>query len=873
MKKALLILSGVIALASCAKVNTLDSTVNQGKEGPIGFMMEQKNMVKSETALQKAGHNNFGVFAYKSTDKVNNIMSDYLVGYHDETNAYSESGTTVGDATGVFDGKSQWMYEGLGHAEFTGTYAGERVNPGTQYASNVANQYLRYWDMAAEYTCFYAYAPYVNTDYRHQTVSYVDGQAVGTSSDTYVMTIPNGTLRHGYDNADEYEFMYAWTKVEKASYGHDVALHFKRLNAKVNIKFWEDINGYSVRIIDVDPTHSVSAVPAIKDGTSGNYGYKLGKIYTENGAKIQFYPATSAAPAVLQYAGTTTSNPLNFVAPDAAKIGDTRLTATSSPTTYYAIPKGSDDGVLANGADKITDFGTLNTDLKLTGLTFHVSYELISTTGEVITVKDATVFVPTTFTNWKENTHYTYIFKITKNSNGTTDSDVDPDPESPEVPTEPGLYPIVFDNCVVEDWNENESEHVISDELAKSYHNITLGTYSLVNGDVIVEIANGDNYLDHEVVYDAYDSAAPENGGVEVSGPDAVKVTYDATNKKVVVASGAAAGLYTVTYHCPEADVYANHPRTWTAQFIVGSAYVVNTNLDEVGTKGLAASALSISATQDGSDFTPTAAQLSIEYPVNIPDAVKNLVKISTDGSKVEVAPAAAPGTYKLVLKIDEGVGVKVAEKVFTVKNYQFALDHKTVYNQDGGNTVTATALPTVPNVASAEYTVTGGFTVSGNTIDIPNDTDEGEYTVTLTVNKDTASEVQYEAKFTVQNTYTVSLSKSTLNVTVGAANAAEYGSDFIKITSTKNGVADEISATTAAKYTVPALDADMYNIEFVPAVAESGTVGDPDYVAPVPAYIKLQVKKTVAAASYTVLYTGQITPAKTASAAFVIQK
>ena len=120
-------------------------------------------------------------------------------------------------------------------------------------------------------------------------------------------------------------------------------------------------------------------------------------------------------------------------------------------------------------------------------------------------------------------------------------------------------------------------------------------------------------------------------------------------------------------------------------------------------------------------------------------------------------------------------------------------------------------------------------------------------------MNKGTDEEVVYTKTFNVANQYSVALSKNTLNTTVGAANAAEYGTDFITVTSTKNQVADAVSAELAAKYTITGLAADTYKF-FVDGTA-----------------IKLQVKKSVAAGSYTVVYTGQSD--KTATATFVIQK
>lgn len=75
------------------------------------------------------------------------------------------------------------------------------------------------------------------------------------------------------------------------------------------------------------------------------------------------------------------------------------------------------------------------------GLTMKVDYTLISTdnSGETINVKGATVKVPKDYTNWEENHHYTYIFKITDSTNGSTGGN------------STGLKPIVFDAIVSEE--------------------------------------------------------------------------------------------------------------------------------------------------------------------------------------------------------------------------------------------------------------------------------------------------------------------------------------------------------------------------------------------------------------------------------------
>lgn len=866
MKKSLFFAVAATVLSGCASDELVDVSVpNTGtSHSDIRFTTSQKNTTRAQK-LNEAGHYNFGVFGYKSTDKVNNIMADYLVGYYDVANGYgTQTGYTFGDQEGNLDGQSYWMYEGMGSAEYNGTYAGETVNPGTTFASNVANQYLRYWDNAADYTCFYAYAPYVNNTATGKTVTYVDGQAVGTSTDKYVLTIPNGTIKHGYDKADELEFMYAWTKVTKSNYGHDVALNFNRLNAKVNIKFWEDIPGYSVRIIDLNSTYSVSAVPAIKKEGEGNYGYKLGKIYSENGAKIQFYPEATTAtdPTLKQYEGTTVSTPIKFNAPTAAQIGESRVDATPSATTYYAIPKGSADDVLKDGADTYADTKAVDADLALTGLTFHVSYELISTTGEVITVKDATVFVPKEYVNWKTNTHYTYIFKITKDSNGTTDNTIDPKPEDPEVPTEPSLYPIVFDNCTVVDWKENVTEWEITDTETLSYHNVVLDKYSVTNGaatDITITITNDDKDLVHPVDMNNVVVKDPSGSVVATS-------VYTPGESTIHVPANAASGVYTVTYTCPTADVYANHPKTWTANFVVGNVYTLTTNLDEVGTHGLAASALSISATKDGATYTPAVADLSIEYPINLSDAEKALVTVSTDGTKVEVAATAVPGKYKLICTnnyVTEGgvvVPAKVAEKVFEVKDYQFILSTYAVGL--GASPVVINA--TCPGTGVLSMTAATGITVddAAKTISVANTAAEGTYTVTYTVQGSTVSEVQYQKTFTVANTYAVSLNKTVLQRDLGRANEAAQGTDAITITTLKNG---EASTGETAKLKVK-LGATDVTSNFTIVCVQAG-----DPAADTNTYTLKVNKEADVNVVYTVEYTGQA--GKVVTADFTVQK
>lgn len=436
MKKGITYLSFLLFMGSCAQDSLVETTGPELtlRQKTISFSAAKSNLTRA-SKLQEYGHLNFGVFGYKSTDDVHPVIENYLVGYNDTANHRGyymtlETQTTLGDWEEIVDGKSFWAYEHLGSADYTYIGSDGYVQATeTAMMSNHANQVLRFWDLEAPTTTFYAYAPYVN------------GAGTGTFDNaTKQLSLPEGTLSDGYDQPTSCEYMYAATTVAKDDYGKDVWLLFRRLNAKVNIKFYEEIDGYSIQMIDLLPGKydDVQATPAIENEGK----YTAGEYFSNTGVNIDFSTSVSN-PQVTHVSSVKEANtrPLVFKEPVEEAIGVTRETASASPTTYYAIPKNN-----------------------TTGFTFHVSFVLTSTTGEKITVKNATVFVPSDHCNWQANHAYTYIFKITKNTSGSTDPEKDDtiDPTDPTVDPEIALYPIVFDAAKVDDWTLEESEYEIN---------------------------------------------------------------------------------------------------------------------------------------------------------------------------------------------------------------------------------------------------------------------------------------------------------------------------------------------------------------------------------------------------------------------------
>ncbi len=453
MKKQVLFALATMVLASCSSDGLVNNSSSGGGEAPIAFSVEKKNITRAgETStlpsLESTGHYNFGVWAYKVKGSNSQlVMKNYLVGYSNETDkkGYEHSGcstwaATIGDQD---DHTSPWFYENLGTSEYTYTGTdGYYKNDDTDAAfmSANANQYLRYWDLAYTNTNFYAYAPY-----RKAGVTFDETNKK--------ITVAHSAQTAGYDDPSLQEFMYDGAQATNAEL-KDVKLQFKHLGAQVNLRFYESVRGYRVEIIDVTTDGTgIQATPATKSGDT----YTKADYYTTCGATIDYSTITTPTATVNHTGATTTQANLKFTIPGTSN-GLTNITAPVTGISYNVIPEDIDDPSNQTYAVSPTVYYPVaQPEESEVGFTFHVSYKLIAEdNGEEITVKDARVYVPAKsgsdfIAAWQPNTKYTYTFKITESSTGST-SPTDPTITDPKVPTTPQVYPIVFDGATIEDY-------------------------------------------------------------------------------------------------------------------------------------------------------------------------------------------------------------------------------------------------------------------------------------------------------------------------------------------------------------------------------------------------------------------------------------
>lgn len=209
---------------------------------------------------------------------------------------------------------------------------------------------------------------------------------------------------------------------EKDKFGKDVKFTFRSTGTKVSVEIFETIPGYNIKEIkfyQADDTETETSNQPVLYASSacfasseetGTGTMKLTFNKTSVTTKLTVdNPTTGTETKYLEFTGFS-------VGPD-NPLGTDKTSATKSGAIYVS-PTNIEDG-----------------------LTMKVDYTLISTdnSGETINVKGATVKVPKDYTNWEPNHHYTYIFKITDSTNGSTGGN------------STGLKPIVFDAIVSEE--------------------------------------------------------------------------------------------------------------------------------------------------------------------------------------------------------------------------------------------------------------------------------------------------------------------------------------------------------------------------------------------------------------------------------------
>ena len=470
MKTKYFILAAVagMTLASCSSdefVGDISPTTSQvtNDTEAINFSFNLQNTTRAgefvgATAAEKLG-GMFVVEGTKGTEQTNSpsttvVFDNYLVGYD-----YNSAGTTETNT-------NNWEYVGK-QTGITG-----RMTAPTWTAlhgtGTAQAQTVKYWDYSTDQYDFIAWSTGLREAVTDAAVA--DSKVKVTRINTGSTLASNGFQLTAASAADLMQCYYTdINTVLKAKYGDPVTLTFRNMAAKVRIALYETVPGYSIKEVkfytsDANPT----APTDLGTGTTTTATlFTMGSdVLPQSGEVTVFYPhigkthrdATptktedynKASVTVGEVTGGATSTKQGFgvltdqygAAESHEAAGDIYL-GRSLPNATYA----------GSSADNFYTAVIPNTNGK--PLTLRVDYTLVSTDGsdEEIKVYGAKAVVPATYTVWQPNYAYTYVFKISDNSNGWT-SQTNTDPK--------GLFPITFDAVVTNFVDANAEQATIT---------------------------------------------------------------------------------------------------------------------------------------------------------------------------------------------------------------------------------------------------------------------------------------------------------------------------------------------------------------------------------------------------------------------------
>ena len=427
MKKKLFFAAvAIVALASCSDNEFIGdnspTTQQENAADEIQFAFNVKNTTRAD------------LYGADAADK---LGGEFIV------LGVKGDGTGV-DQTTVFKSYTvNWTANTAGKTE-SNTADWEYVNRSNYFGLSGA-QAIKYWDYS---TTAYDFAAYSvgkgNTLIKSGDLA---ANKILASEITYATSSPEAvagfTLKGSREDLTEC-YITDMKTVAKADYGKEVELEFRSLATKVRMAIYETIPGYSVKDVKFYSTDQGATIAAANYASAtsatligaafyagGEYKVTYPKIGSGNSGDSDYKKAhVSITSTGYTTATTQTFGTLNYT---------TGEDALATGGSIYLKRASNDPSFAGTG----TYYQTVLPKEEGTVLEMCVDYTLVSTDGsaEEITVHGAKAFVPAVYTKWMPNYAYTYIFKISDNSNGYTN----PDGTDPA-----GLYPITFDAIVLD---------------------------------------------------------------------------------------------------------------------------------------------------------------------------------------------------------------------------------------------------------------------------------------------------------------------------------------------------------------------------------------------------------------------------------------
>lgn len=531
MNKFFIAAASALALASCSSddfLGEIQGNEQNGATSAINFGGDTGKITRAtETGATAAGllENNFVVVGFKGskTDAANNetyAFDHYNVNFNKDSKNSTESN------------RAGWEYVNQ-DMKVKGT------KPAASLAqSGASQQTIKYWDHSCKSYDFIAFSMGKGAASEYATPTHVDKDKLATAA--YTLTGNVNTLSECYISDMK-------TVTEPNYNDASVSMSFRHLASKVRMALFETVPGYVISDVKfyTDATSTTTDNPEgtligefNNSGTLTVYFPTTGTDHAAekdyNKAHVKFTASTTAGETgVLDSKGFGAVN-YNNQAEGTINAGSTYLSQNAATPSYCGA--GYQNVLPSEGA--------------ASAITLRIDYKLTSVDGskETINVKGATATVPAEYTEWKSGYAYTYIFKISQNTNGSTGG------------TSTGLTAISFDAVVVDDEANGLQETITT----VSDNSIT--TYGYKDNKVTT---NGNEYVNGTDIY-----ATVYSAGATVAPQKLYTVTLEDGATQTINEASVANALVKGTNDTAK--------KTWTVTDYAGKKMVVTETADGV---------------------------------------------------------------------------------------------------------------------------------------------------------------------------------------------------------------------------------------------------------------------------------------------------
>lgn len=539
MNKFFIAAASALALASCSSddfLGEIQGNEQNGATSAINFGGDTGKITRATSTGNEAAElleNNFVVVGFKGskTDEANNetyAFDHYNVNFKD------------GSAFSTESNRAGWEYVNQ-DMKVKGT---EPAAPLAQ--GGASQQTIKYWDHSCASYDFIAFSMGKGAASKYATPTHVDKAHLATAA--YTLT--------GNVNALSECYISDMTTVTEPNYNKTpVSMSFRHLASKVRMALFEIVPGYVISDVKFY-TDATSTTTDNTEGTlignfnnSGTLTVSFPKTGTKHAAEKDYNKAhvkftASTAPGEVGVLNFKKFGAVNYNNQTEGTIlaGNTYLSQNAADPSYCSA--GYQNVLPSEGA--------------ASAITLRIDYKLTSVDGsnETINVKGATATVPAQYTEWKSGYAYTYIFKISQDTNGSTGG------------TSTGLTAISFDAVVVDD-EANGLQETITTVSDNSFT-----TYGYKDNKVTT---NGKEYVNGTDIYaTVYVPAEGGNPAKTVAPQKLYTVTLEAGATQTINEASVANALVN--------GKKGTDAKTWTVTDYAGKTMVVTETADGVAT-------------------------------------------------------------------------------------------------------------------------------------------------------------------------------------------------------------------------------------------------------------------------------------------------